>query len=101
MSNSWDVNGNYLSTAEVFVHGAKCWNSEVFGNIFKHTNRILDRLGSIQRALERYSSTKHLELETASKQDLEAVLTQKELLWYQKSRREWIQFGNRNTTYFR
>ncbi|KAH9696901.1 reverse transcriptase domain-containing protein [Citrus sinensis] len=39
-------------------------------------------------------------LETKLKKKLEEVLSQEELLWYQKSRREWIKYGDRNTSFF-
>lgn len=32
--------------------------------------------------------------------EYQTILQQEELLWYQKSRKEWIAFGDRNTSYY-
>ena len=61
---------------------------------------MLTRIRGIQRALEKYHSIILTRLEIQLKNELEAVLTQEEILWYQKSMREWIQCGDRNTTFF-
>ncbi|KAH9666870.1 reverse transcriptase domain-containing protein [Citrus sinensis] len=39
-------------------------------------------------------------LEVKLQKELEEVLTQEELLWLQKSRRDWTLYGDRNTAYF-
>ncbi|KAH9735416.1 putative ribonuclease H protein [Citrus sinensis] len=39
-------------------------------------------------------------LELKLKKELEEILTQEEILWLQKSRKEWLIQGDRNTTYF-
>ncbi|KAH9648695.1 reverse transcriptase domain-containing protein [Citrus sinensis] len=84
----------------ILVRFGKPQTAQVFGNIFRHKNRLLVKIGGIQRALEKYHSNNLTRLEIQLKKELEAVLTQEEILWYQKSRREWIQFGDRNTTFF-
>ncbi|OWM82874.1 hypothetical protein CDL15_Pgr005274 [Punica granatum] len=40
-----------------------------------------------------------LELEIS--RELDEILTQEEILWFQKSRSNWIRFGDRNSKYFR
>lgn len=54
----------------------------------------------IQRALENYDNKSLVQLEGKLKRDLKEVLAQEELLWYQKSRKDWILYGDRNTTFF-
>lgn len=58
------------------------------------------RLNGIQHALEKFDSNWLLELESNLKMELETILSHEELLWYQKSRREWISCGDRNTAFF-
>ncbi|PKI60521.1 hypothetical protein CRG98_018997 [Punica granatum] len=58
------------------------------------------RLVGIQQAIQR-SPNPHLErLEWEVSEELEQVLLQEEILWFQKSRFEWVRFGDRNTKYF-
>ena len=38
-----------------------------------------------------------MKLERKLQKDLETMLSQEELIWYQRSREEWIQSGDRNT----
>ncbi|KAH9751258.1 putative ribonuclease H protein [Citrus sinensis] len=46
------------------------------------------------------SETCLMDLEVTLKRELESILSQEEILWFQKSRRDWIEFGDRNTKYF-
>ena len=58
------------------------------------------RLGGIQQALESYYSQGLLNLEKQLKTDLEEVLTEEEIIWHQKSRRDWLILGDCNTSYY-
>lgn len=58
------------------------------------------RIGGIKKALEDYTTKGLIRLELKLKRELEAVLTQEELLWKQKFRKDWIMHGDRNTTFF-
>ncbi|XP_038715030.1 uncharacterized protein LOC120008723 [Tripterygium wilfordii] len=91
---SWETIGDYVRAAESFVRKVKEWNHNIFGDIFKKKRRLLARLAGIQRALEVHKSSNLARIEIELKKDLE------EILWYQKSRKDWIQCGDRNTNYF-
>ncbi|XP_021726206.1 uncharacterized protein LOC110693390 [Chenopodium quinoa] len=41
-----------------------------------------------------------LKLEAKLRKELDSVLNQEEMLWYQKARVDWLQHGDRNTTFF-
>lgn len=75
------------------------WNKDIFGNIFKRKKELLARVGGIQRTLEKHHSRRLIELEIKLKRNLERVLTQEEVLGFQKSQREWIVCGDRNTAF--
>ncbi|PNX92520.1 ribonuclease H, partial [Trifolium pratense] len=76
------------------------FNKEVFGNIFKKKRKLENRLNGIQRVMERVDSTRLILLEQQLQKELDDVLYQEELLWFQKSREKWIKFGDRNTKFF-
>lgn len=52
------------------------------------------RIGGIQKALEFDQTINLIHLEGALKKNLEKVLTQEDITWYQKSRKEWINCGD-------
>ena len=58
------------------------------------------RIRGIQRSLENMDYASLTLLEKELQDGLNLVLFQEELLWFQKSREIWVQFGDRNTKYF-
>ena len=90
----------YNDAAKSFTLSALEWNRHVLGNIFWKKKRLLARLGGIQWALEDYYSHGLIDLEKQLRAKLEEVLSQKEIIWLQKSRQDWLCPGDRNTTYF-
>ena len=91
---------NYNTVASRFVHAAQVWNREVFGNIFQRKRRLMARINGIQEALENYSSRGLIRLEARLRSELEMVMAQEEILWLQKSRKDWILHRDRNTSFF-
>ncbi|XP_019186575.1 PREDICTED: uncharacterized protein LOC109181278 [Ipomoea nil] len=76
------------------------WNKAHFGNIFIRKKILLARLGGIQSRLAISFHRGLAKLERKLRADLEEILHQEELFWYQKSREEWIASGDRNTAYY-
>lgn len=76
------------------------FNKEVFGRIFKRKRKIEARIKRIQRTLERVDSLSLLHLEQALQHEFNHILFQEELLWFQKSRENWVKLGDKNTAYF-
>ncbi|XP_015380582.1 uncharacterized protein LOC107174314 [Citrus sinensis] len=88
----WPTNENFGN----FV--ASNWNSNT-DYVEMRKRRLLARLGGIQQALE-VKPTRGLEhLEKKLKKELES-LTQEEMYWQKKSRKDWILLGDRNTNFF-
>ncbi|PNY05589.1 ribonuclease H [Trifolium pratense] len=76
------------------------FNQETFGNIFKRKKHIERRLRGIQNYLERVDSTRHVILEKELQHQYNHILFQEEMLWYQKSREQWVKFGDKNSSFF-
>ena len=100
VAESWNRNLQYVDAANQFRLKVIEWNKKCFGNIFWWKKRLLARLRGIQRAFESYYSWGLVDLEKKLKADLEEVLTQEEIIWHQKARRDWLLLGDRNTSYY-
>ncbi|KAH7838491.1 hypothetical protein Vadar_027204 [Vaccinium darrowii] len=99
VSNNW--NGNNLTDKIVnFSQAANKWNKEVFGNIFRKKRWTLARIHGIQKAQGNVFSHNLFNLEKELISEYNKILAQEELLWFQKSRSQWIVMGERNTRYF-
>lgn len=101
ISSSWERGSNILEAIKCFQQATSKWNTEMFGHIGKKKRTLLARLNGIHRALEQRSSNHLRIIEAELLKEYENILMQEELLWFQKSRREWIQFGDRNIKYYR
>lgn len=72
----------------------------MFGNIFKNKRRLETRIKGVHKLLDSYPSSDLIKLERDLQCEYNRVLAHEEMLWYQKSRENWVKFGNRNTKFF-
>ena len=100
MRDSWHKHLPYSQAASTFTSKVVNWNREIFGNIFKRKKQLLARIGGVQKALENKPTRSLHRLEAKLRQSLEEISSQEELLWFQKSRKDWISYGDRNTSFF-
>lgn len=76
------------------------WNKETFYNIFRQKRWLLARIGGIQTQLSKGRNSSLLKMEASLRRELDIILDQEEVLWYQKARVDWLKDGDRNTTFF-
>ncbi|XP_031099664.1 uncharacterized protein LOC116003863 [Ipomoea triloba] len=76
------------------------WNKNTVGNIFQNKNRLLARIGGVQKRLTSKVTPELIRLDRKLRLELEETLHQEELIWFQRSRESWITSGDRNTRFY-
>ncbi|XP_039053106.1 uncharacterized protein LOC120195039 [Hibiscus syriacus] len=100
VNDNWDSSLSITDAISKFTVAANNWNHSIFGQLSYRKRNVMARLKVIQRYLDKNRSSYLSRLETKLQTELELILDQEEILWKQKSRSDWINFGDRNTTYF-
>ncbi|XP_031116600.1 uncharacterized protein LOC116020256 [Ipomoea triloba] len=94
---NWDKEDTVWHNKNLFASKLKEWNRAVFGNIHLRKDNLLRRLDGIQRKMDHGGHRGLVQLERKIRKELEEVLQQEEILWFQQSREDWIASGDRNT----
>ncbi|GLT78653.1 hypothetical protein SLA2020_501810 [Shorea laevis] len=100
LEKAWNEGTSLENAINSFTTSVKRWNQEVFGDIFKRKRRLLARIIGTQKEIENCPRPSLFALEDRLIKSYNAVLNQEELLWLQKSRSNWVQFGDQNTRFF-
>lgn len=98
--SKWHGSFNLSSTLIEMRVALQQWSKEVFGNINWKKCCLLARFKGIQSKLSTNFHGGLTRLEAKLRKELDIVLDQEELLWFQKSREKWILEGDRNTSYY-
>ncbi|XP_074318276.1 uncharacterized protein LOC141655076 [Silene latifolia] len=100
VEENWPKEGIFPQKLSTLASKLKDWNHNIFGNIFRKKKKLMARIGGCQRELSLRRIPSLIKLEARLRRELDEVFEQEELLWYQKSRIDFIKDGDRNTSYF-
>ncbi|XP_028807543.1 uncharacterized protein LOC114762247 [Neltuma alba] len=102
LQKNWNREGKFNGRLNKLRDSLISRNREVFRSIHKRKKLLVARLDGIQKKISNCNrpSPSLIKLEDNLQKELEDVLSQEEILWYQKSRREWINDGDRNTKFY-
>ncbi|KAL4378500.1 hypothetical protein GQ457_02G023050 [Hibiscus cannabinus] len=97
---NWNSALPITEVIEAFSTVASDWNTNVFGLIGSNKRVILAGLKGVQRCLDQHRTTRMLKVELKLLQKLDTILEHEELMWKHKARIDWINFGERNTSFY-
>ncbi|WCJ21071.1 hypothetical protein M5689_003257 [Euphorbia peplus] len=100
VADTWLPNNDPISANQNFCNSVCVWIKEMFGHITAKKVSLMNQLTCIQYQIQRRADDQLVTIEKKLQQDLLDVLAQEELLWFQKSRKQWISQGERNSRYF-
>ncbi|XP_019173302.1 PREDICTED: uncharacterized protein LOC109168902 [Ipomoea nil] len=100
VKSNWNSNVELDQCKNELAAKFRCWNKSTFGNIFHRKRRVLARLEGVQNSLTYNHRSDLIKLGKMLQKELEEILFQEELFWFQKSREDWISSGDRNTRYY-
>lgn len=86
-----------------FTLRVKRWKQNTFGYLKNRKESLICEIEVVQDRIMkdyRYNLTRDLEVESKLSDDLHAILKQKETMWAQKAKVNWLQLGNENTRFF-
>lgn len=97
---AWSTGNDLETNKRLTTEALTVWNVSTFGNVFQRKKRLLARIKGIQNCLSQQPTQNLIKLEKRLREELDETLAQEEILWYQRSREQWISSGDRNTRYY-
>lgn len=100
IDSTWNNQDSIVGNTTKVTKELATWNREVFGNVTSKKKKLLERIEGIKKNLVVNFHNGLRKLDIKLRKELEEILYQEELLWFQKSREQWIKSGDRNTSYY-
>ncbi|OMO68562.1 reverse transcriptase [Corchorus capsularis] len=99
LSDAWNSAESLNHSLSHLREALGIWNKNTFGNIHRRKRLLMARLGGVQRALETRPNPFLYRLEKELSDEFNLVLSQEEMLWFQKSHSNWMVLSHFKSVY--
>ncbi|CAL1370983.1 unnamed protein product [Linum trigynum] len=99
LSTSWERGHTFPVSSEVLTGELTNWNKVTFGHILHRKRKLARRLRVLEAANERVGSVASREEESAVRKEMETTLCQEHIMFFQKSRAQWVVHGDKNSRF--
>ncbi|XP_061357778.1 uncharacterized protein LOC133302072 [Gastrolobium bilobum] len=100
VKDCWQNNSAWVPAKTKFQQEASLWHQNCFKRDQRKKYHLQRRLKGIEEQLCRGPSETLDRLHREIWQDLNSIFIQEELTWFQRSRCNWLAFGDRNSRFF-
>ncbi|CAL1400518.1 unnamed protein product [Linum trigynum] len=99
-AGSWDCDAPLQQALKDLVPKLMDWNKSVFGIINHRKKRLLARIQGVQERLACSFAPSLIKLQAKLERELDILLEQEEVIWFQRAKEKWVKLGEQNTSYF-
>ncbi|XP_056691643.1 uncharacterized protein [Spinacia oleracea] len=94
VETNWDKSAPIVPFQSKFAERLSKWNREEFHNVFRKKSELWARIEGVQKRQAVKWERKWVKLEAKLRKELDEVLHEEEMMWFQKSRLEAIKDGD-------
>ncbi|CAL1405408.1 unnamed protein product [Linum trigynum] len=99
-SENWKKEAELTYSLKEMADKLSVWQRDVFGSTSRKKRRLLARLAGVTECLANSFSPGLLKLQIRLEKELDLIIAQEEVYWFQRSSEKWVKMGEQNTSYF-
>ncbi|CAL1356849.1 unnamed protein product [Linum trigynum] len=99
MSGNWDKEAMLTNSLKEMANKLQQWKKEVFGSTYRKKKRLCARLQGITERLANSFNPGLLKLQIKLERELDLILAQEEVFWFQRANEKWVRLGEQNTSF--
>ncbi|CAL1413222.1 unnamed protein product [Linum trigynum] len=99
-AENWNVDGDFNQGLKDISTKLQEWNRLTFGIIGHCNKRLLARIQGVQTKIATSPSPGLFKLQAKLEKELDDLLAQEEIIWFQRAKETWVKLGEMNTSYF-
>ncbi|CAL1395192.1 unnamed protein product [Linum trigynum] len=99
-AENWNIDGDLDQGLKDISNKLQEWNRLTFGIIGHRKKRLLARMQGVQLRIATSPSPGLFKLQAKLEKELDDLLAQEEVIWFQRAKESWVKLGEQNTSYF-